>query len=86
MVIDVERGGLLDEWAFFEALKNGALAQAYFDVVRMDPLPNVSRIRPHRNIMLTTHISALETGSGLRTDKIFFENPQHFLEDKPLKK
>lgn len=86
LAIDVERGGLLDEWASFEALKNGALAQAYFDVVRMEALPNESRIRPHRSIILTTHISALETGSGLRTDKIFLENLQHFLEGKPLKK
>ena len=85
LLINVGRGGLVDEQALFEALKNGAPAQAYLDVVREEPLPSDSPIWTHPDIVLTPHISALTAGSGLRTDKIFLENLQHFLAGRPLK-
>lgn len=85
LFINVGRGGLVDETALFDALDTGTPAQAYLDVVREEPLPSESPIWTNPNIVLTPHISALTTGSGIRTDKIFIENLENFLNGNPLK-
>ncbi|MEO1322851.1 MAG: D-2-hydroxyacid dehydrogenase [Pseudomonadota bacterium] len=85
LLINVGRGGLVDETALFEALENGRPAQAYLDVVREEPLPSDSPIWDNPNIVLTPHISALTEGSAVRTDSVFLENIENFLAGTPLK-
>ncbi|MEO1188834.1 MAG: NAD(P)-dependent oxidoreductase [Pseudomonadota bacterium] len=85
LLINVGRGGLVDETALFAALAAGAPAQAYLDVVREEPLSEDSPIWTHPDIVLTPHISALTLGSQVRTDKVFLDNLQRFLEAKPLR-
>ena len=85
LLINVGRGGLVDEAALFAALDAGRPAQAYLDVVREEPLSEDSPIWSHPNITLTPHISALTMGSQVRTDQVFLENLQYFLDGKPLR-
>lgn len=85
LLINVGRGGLVDEAALFAALDAGTPAQAYLDVVREEPLSEDSSIWTHPNITLTPHISALTMGSQVRTDRVFLENLQYFLDGKPLR-
>ncbi|MEM7638642.1 MAG: D-2-hydroxyacid dehydrogenase [Pseudomonadota bacterium] len=85
LLINVGRGGLVDEAALFAALDAGRPAQAYLDVVREEPLSEDSPIWTHPNITLTPHISALTMGSQVRTDQVFLENLQYFLDGKPLR-
>ncbi|MEM9178405.1 MAG: D-2-hydroxyacid dehydrogenase [Pseudomonadota bacterium] len=85
LLINVGRGGLVDEAALFAALDAGRPAQAYLDVVREEPLSEDSPIWTHPNITLTPHISALTMGSQVRTDRVFLENLQYFLDGKPLR-
>ncbi|MEL7283904.1 MAG: NAD(P)-dependent oxidoreductase, partial [Pseudomonadota bacterium] len=85
LLINVGRGGLVDEAALFEALENGCPAQAYLDVVREEPLPSDSPIWDNPNIVLTPHISALTEGSAVRTDSVFLENIENFLAGVSLK-
>ena len=85
LLINVGRGGLVDETALFAALDAGAPAQAYLDVVREEPLSENSPIWTHPNIVLTPHISALTMGAQVRTDQVFLENLQRFLDGKPLR-
>ncbi|MEM6557224.1 MAG: D-2-hydroxyacid dehydrogenase [Pseudomonadota bacterium] len=85
LLINVGRGGLVDEAALFAALDAGAPAQAYLDVVREEPLSAESPIWTHPNIVLTPHISALTMGAQMRTDQVFLENLQRFLAGKPLR-
>lgn len=85
LFINVGRGGLVDEAALMAALDTGAPAQAYLDVVREEPLSQDSPIWTHPNIVLTPHISALTMGSQVRTDGVFLENLQRFLDAKPLR-
>ena len=85
LLINVGRGGLVDEAALFAALDAGRPAQAYLDVVREEPLSEDSPIWSHPNITLTPHISALTMGSQVRTDRVFLENLHYFLDGKPLR-
>jgi len=85
LLINVGRGGLVDEAALISALDRGAPAQAYLDVVSEEPLPVDSPIWAHPNIVLTPHISALTDESMVRTDVVFLENLDLFLSGKPLR-
>ncbi|MEO1553585.1 MAG: NAD(P)-dependent oxidoreductase [Pseudomonadota bacterium] len=85
LLINVGRGGLVDETALFAALSAGAPAQAYLDVVGEEPLSEDSPIWTHPNIVLTPHIAALTLGSQVRTDRVFLDNLQLFLDGKGLR-
>lgn len=79
LLINVGRGGLVDENALLPALDSGKPEGAYLDVVREEPLPENSAIWRHPQIVLTPHISALTNGSMLRTDQVFLANLGKFL-------
>ena len=85
LFINVGRGGLVDEAALMRALDSGVPASAYLDVVREEPLPLESPIWSHPKITLTPHISALTEGSRVRTDVVFLENLEAFLNQKSLR-
>lgn len=85
LLLNVGRGGLVDETAMLAALDRGAPAQAYLDVVREEPLSSDSPIWTHPNISLTPHIAALTEGSMIRTDDVFLENVERFLGGQPLR-
>lgn len=56
-VINVGRGGLIDEDALCEALRDKRLAAAGLDVFRMEPLPETSALRDLPNIVLSPHMA-----------------------------
>ena len=56
-VINVGRGGLLDEDALCEALREGRLAAAGLDVFRWEPLPESSPLRQLPNVVLSPHMA-----------------------------
>jgi phosphoglycerate dehydrogenase-like enzyme len=58
-LINVGRGGLVDEEALTEALKSGRIAMTGLDVYRMEPLPASSPLLQLPNVVLLPH-----TGSG----------------------
>ena len=56
-VVNVGRGGLVDEDALCDALESGQLACAGLDVFRWEPLPESSRLRTLPNVVLTPHMA-----------------------------
>ena len=58
-VVNVGRGGLIDEDAMIRALEGGEIAMAGLDVYRQEPLPASSRLRELPNVVLLPH-----TGGG----------------------
>lgn len=56
-VINVGRGGLVDENALTEALQTGAIAAASLDVVAVEPLPADSKLWSMPNVHLSAHMS-----------------------------
>jgi D-3-phosphoglycerate dehydrogenase len=58
-VVNTARGGLVDEPALVEALKNNRIAGAGLDVVAVEPLPDGSTLRDLDNVILTPHCAGV---------------------------
>jgi D-3-phosphoglycerate dehydrogenase len=57
-LINCSRGGVVDEDALAEALRDGRIAAAALDVYATEPLPAESPLRAAPNIILTPHLGA----------------------------
>ncbi|KAJ0965664.1 hypothetical protein J5N97_026802 [Dioscorea zingiberensis] len=57
-IINVARGGVIDEDALVRALDAGTVAQAALDVFTVEPPPNDSRLVHHENVTVTPHLGA----------------------------
>jgi len=58
-VINVARGGIVDEAALAAALTAGTLAGAALDVFAEEPLPGASPLWQVRNLVITPHVAGL---------------------------
>jgi D-3-phosphoglycerate dehydrogenase len=69
-VVNSSRGGVLDEVALADALKNGEIAGAALDVYENEPLPLDSPLRDAPNLVLTPHLGAstAEAQVGVATE------------------
>jgi D-3-phosphoglycerate dehydrogenase len=63
-VINVSRGGIIDEKALYEALEKGVIAGAGLDVFEKEPLPKDSPLLMLDNVILTPHDAAGNWPSG----------------------
>lgn len=57
VIVNVSRGGLIDEPALAEALHEGHIAGAALDVFAKEPLPADNALRDAPNVILTPHIA-----------------------------
>ncbi|CAD5183464.1 unnamed protein product [Musa acuminata subsp. malaccensis] len=57
-IINVARGGVIDEDALVRALDNGTVAQAALDVFTVEPAPKDSKLVMHENVTVTPHLGA----------------------------
>ena len=57
-IINCARGGLIDETALANALRDRHVAGAALDVFEIEPLPNDSPLRSTANLILTPHLGA----------------------------
>jgi phosphoglycerate dehydrogenase-like enzyme len=57
ILINVSRGGVLDEAVLCETLANGGISCAGLDVFENEPLPLNDRLRSSPNVLLTPHIA-----------------------------
>ncbi|XP_041014655.1 D-3-phosphoglycerate dehydrogenase 2, chloroplastic-like [Juglans microcarpa x Juglans regia] len=57
-IINVARGGVIDEDALVRALDGGVVAQAALDVFTEEPPPKESKLVQHENVTVTPHLGA----------------------------
>jgi D-3-phosphoglycerate dehydrogenase / 2-oxoglutarate reductase len=57
-IVNCARGGLVDEVALAQALRDGQVAGAALDVFEIEPLPTDSPLRDAPNVILTPHLGA----------------------------
>jgi D-3-phosphoglycerate dehydrogenase len=57
LVINIGRGGLVDEDALVGALRSGHVAGAALDVTEIEPLPLDSPLLEAPNVILTPHVA-----------------------------
>jgi phosphoglycerate dehydrogenase-like enzyme len=84
LLVNVGRGGLVDEAALLHALAMGQLAHAVLDVSSVEPLPEEHPFWLHPQIALTPHIAGMGSGVVPRGDDLFLENLARFLKGAPL--
>ena len=80
-LINVSRGGLVDEVALIDALRAGRIAGAVLDVVREEPLPSDDPLWEAPNVTITPHVSGATT---LFRDELVLENVRRYLAGEPL--
>lgn len=73
-VVNVARGGCVDEPALIAALKAGHLAGAYLDVFEKEPLPADSPLWDIPNVIVSPHNASAASGNERRAAEVFFGN------------
>jgi phosphoglycerate dehydrogenase-like enzyme len=84
ILVNVGRGGLIDEAALLAALERGTPEHAVLDVFRTEPLPADSPFWKSPRVTLTGHASAIGSGLGRRTDELFIENLGRYMRGESL--
>lgn len=83
-LVNIARGGLVDDAALIAALDRGHLATAILDVFHEEPLPSASPLWTHPKVRVTSHTSFAGSGVRGRWDALFLDNIQRFVRGEPL--
>jgi len=83
-LINVGRGGLIDEQALIRAISTKQIAGAALDVFAQEPLAQDSPLWDLENVLITPHISGISQYLTEETLSLFIENLKRYLSDLPL--
>jgi len=84
ILINIARGGVVDQQALIDALTAGEIAGAGLDVTDPEPLPAESPLWDMSNVVITPHISAQSPQYMDRAIEIIAGNLRRYLADEPL--
>jgi len=82
--VNVGRGGVVDEPALIEALRERRIAGAVLDVFATEPLPADSPLWTLDNALVTPHAVALSARENERIVELFVANLRRYLDGQPL--
>lgn len=83
IVVNVGRGGTVDEGALIDALRSGRLGGAGLDVAEHEPLPSESPLWSMPNVLISPHIAGFP-GDHAAFAELVAENLKRFLAHEPL--
>jgi len=84
-LVNVGRGGLVDEAALIAALKSGRLSGAILDVFAEEPLPEDSPLWDAPNLLVVPHVSSDDREAYMpRNYDLLLRNCRRFLAGRPL--
>ena len=78
-LINVARGGIVDQPALVEALQARRIAGAALDVFAEEPLPDGDPLWKMPNVLITPHMAGFHAGYPDEALPIVIENIRHFL-------
>ena len=84
--VNIGRGGVVDEPALIEALRERRIAGAALDVFATEPLPQDSPLWDLPNVLVTPHAVALSARENERIVELFVANLRRYLDGEPLAK
>jgi phosphoglycerate dehydrogenase-like enzyme len=84
ILVNIARGGLIDDAALIEALDSGRLAAAALDVFHTEPLPAGDPLWSHPKVRLTAHTSFFGSGTRGRWYQLFLDNLPRYIKGEPL--
>ncbi|MBN1581925.1 MAG: D-2-hydroxyacid dehydrogenase [Anaerolineae bacterium] len=84
-IVNIGRGGTIDEKALIKALGAGWIAGAGLDVFETEPLPEDSPLWQMDNVIVTAHYAGLTPHYEERAMAIFTENLRRYRAGQPLK-
>jgi phosphoglycerate dehydrogenase-like enzyme len=84
VLINIGRGGLVDEEALKAGLDRDQPAHAVLDVFQTEPLPADSWFWGHPKVRVSAHTSNSGDGNLGRGDELFLENLRRYLAKEPL--
>jgi D-2-hydroxyacid dehydrogenase (NADP+) len=83
-LVNVVRGGLVDERALVAALRAGRIAGAGLDATAVEPLPDASPLWGMDNVIITPHVAPGRDRFGREVVGFWCENIRRFAEGEPL--
>ncbi len=84
VIINVARGGVIDEAALIDALRNQVIGGAALDVFEQEPLPTDSPLWHLPNVILSPHVSGFTPHYDERAMTLFAENLRRYVAGEPL--
>jgi phosphoglycerate dehydrogenase-like enzyme len=84
-LINIARGGIIDEEALIRALDEKRIAGAGLDVTAREPLPPESRLWDFDNVILSPHVAGGMEEYVTRATELFCENLRRYLTGKKLR-
>ena len=83
--VNIGRGGVVDEPALIDALRDRRIASAVLDVFATEPLPADSPLWTLPNVLVTPHAAALSARENERIAELFADNLRRYLDGRPLR-
>ncbi len=83
--ICISRGGIADDEALLNALREGWIAGAGLDAHGVEPLPQSSPFWTLPNVIVTPHNGATTAATAQRGVEIFADNLSRYLANEPLR-
>jgi phosphoglycerate dehydrogenase-like enzyme len=84
-IINIARGGIINEAALVKALDEKMIAGAGLDVTEKEPLPTASRLWDFDNVILSPHVSGGMEDYMARATELFCDNLKRYLAGKRLR-
>ena len=85
ILVNMARGGIVDEAALATMLRDGRLRGAVLDVFEEEPLPETSPLWDVPNLVVTPHLAGFSRDFIPRVFEVFAENVRHLEAGEPLR-
>jgi len=84
ILVDVSRGGVVNETALIQALRTDCIEGAALDVFTTEPLPVDHPLWQMDNVIVTPHCSSVYEGWELRSVEMFASNLYRYRQGQSL--
>src|SRR5262245_13043293 len=84
ILVNIARGGIVDEVALVDALRAGKLGGAGLDVTETEPLPPSSPLWDAPNLVISPHCGGVSSHRVRKLIEFFCENLRRYVAGRPL--